>query len=142
MSQAKVVGSTQAALVAVARALWLGLVLWGVLFSWSSALYPWAVANRLMFESLRGVVLASAATTVGTAYLRGLSGRILGRALAASALWTLTCVSLDLVVSMLQPPRFAFSEYLASGGLGYLMIPVIVLGLAYQRLRVQRPDPL
>jgi hypothetical protein len=139
MSQAKVVGSTQAALVAVARALWLGLVLWGVLFSWSSALYPWAVANRLM---LRGVVLASAATTVGTAYLRGLSGRILGRALAASALWTLTCVSLDLVVSMLQPPRFAFSEYLASGGLGYLMIPVIVLGLAYQRLRVQRPDPL
>lgn len=138
MTHTNVASPIPAGAAGVTRALGLGLVLWGVMFSWSTAFHTWAVANRPLFEALRAVALAGTATAVGTAYLRGLKGRILGRAVAASALWTLTCLSLDVVISMLQPSRVSVGEYFANSGLSYLMIPVIVLGLTYQRLRVQR----
>lgn len=117
--------------------LWLGLVLWGVVFSVASALYPWEIVDRRLFESIMSVVLAWVTTCVATAYLRGLEGRILARAIVAALSWPLTCVALDLVVSMLAPPRFSMREYAEAIGVNYLMIPAIVLGLTYQRLRVE-----
>jgi len=141
MIQAKVLRSAHAPTAGMTRALWLGLVLWGLMFSIASALYPWSVANRRLFESVLAVVLAGATTAVGTAYLRGLEGRILGRAVAASLLWTVTCWTLDFVILMVRPPRLSFGEYLEGTGLTYLMILPIVLGLTYQRLRFERVSP-
>jgi len=141
MIQAKILRAAHAPVAGMTRALWLGLVLWGLMFSIASALYPWSVVNRRLFESALAVVLASATTAVGTAYLRGLEGRILGRALAASVLWTVTCWTLDFLILMVKPPRLSFGEYFQGTGLTYLVIPAIVLGLTYQRLRVERASP-
>jgi hypothetical protein len=118
----------------------LGALLWGVVFAVASALYPWSVVNRHLFDSVMAVVLAATTTCVATAYLRVLHGHILGRAVAAAALWPVTCVVLDLVALMTAPPRLSIGEYLESVGLSYVMIPPIVLGLAYQRLRAERPS--
>lgn len=120
------------------RALALGLLLWGVLFAVASVLYPWSVAAPRVFKSVIVVVMASVTTCVAIAYLRDLEGRILGRALFASMVWPLMCVTLDLVILMVRPPRLSIREYMADVGLTYLIVPVIVLGLAYQRLRFER----
>ncbi|HEX2874812.1 MAG TPA: hypothetical protein VHP33_26355 [Polyangiaceae bacterium] len=120
---------------ALTRAAGLGALLWGVVFAVASALYPWSVVNRPLFDSFKAVVLASTTTCVAIAYLRGLQGHILTRVILASALWPVTCVALDLVVFMAAPPSVSLSQYFASTSLSYLMIPPIVLGLAYQRLR-------
>jgi hypothetical protein len=61
----------------------------------------------------------------------------LGRTVATSALWAIICVGLDLVMLMTLPPRLSLPEYLSQDGLVYLMIPPIVVGLAYQRIRTE-----
>jgi hypothetical protein len=137
----KALHDVDARAVGSARSVWLGLLLWGVMFSFASALYPLSVADRPLFESLATIARATAITAFGTAYLRGLEGRILGRAVATSALWTITCVMLDLVMLMTLPPRLSLPEYLSRDGLVYLMIPPIVLGLAYQRIRTEGSSP-
>ncbi len=116
------------------RALWLGVLLWGVMFAVASALYPWSVATPALLASFMAVVLAGVTTTVATAYLRQLEGGVFWRVFKASLTWTATCVLLDLAMLMTMPPRLSIREYLQQIGLTYLMIPVIAMGLAYQRV--------
>jgi hypothetical protein len=49
-------------------------------------------------------------------------------------------VLLDFVVLLATPPRFTVREYLQELGLTYLMVPVIAVGLAYQRWRRDEPQ--
>jgi hypothetical protein len=67
MGQIKILHHADAGSVGIARALWLGLLLWGVLFSFASALYPLSVADRPLFESLATIARVTAVTTFGTA---------------------------------------------------------------------------
>jgi hypothetical protein len=115
----------------------LGAALWGAVFSVASALYPWSVANGRLFTSLMAVAVALITTCVATAYLRGLDGRVLWKAALTALLWPAMCVALDFLVLSLRPPRLSLGEYVQTTGLLYLMIPVIVLGLCYQRVRVE-----
>src|SRR4051794_38070305 len=102
MTATNVVKHATAGAVRVSRAFWLGLLLWGAMFSISSTLYPLSVGNRRLFESLMAVALAGVVTCVATAYLRGLEGRILVPAIATSLMWPVTCIGLDLLVFMLK----------------------------------------
>lgn len=119
----------------------LGVVLWGAVFSVASAHYPWSVANGRLFASLMAVAVASLTTCVATTYLRGLDGRVLWKAALTALLWPVMCVALDFLVLSLRPPRLSLGEYVQTIGLLYLMIPVIVLGLCYQRIRVEPARP-
>ena len=117
------------------RTVWLGACLWGVLFTVKSALYPWSVTNQGLFASFLAVVLAVVATVVATTYLRDLRSRIFWRAFSAAVTWTFTCIALDVTMLMTMPPRLSVREYLEQVALIYVMIPVIAMGLAYQRVR-------
>jgi hypothetical protein len=122
------------------RVLWLGALLWGALFAIASALYPMSVDNRALFGSLMAVVIACSSVGVASAYLRDLHGHLFWRVLVASCTWVVTCWLLDLLAMSLLPPRYSFAEYVKQLGVDYLMIPVIALGLAYQRVRFGRLD--
>lgn len=123
----------------MARSVGLGFVLWAVTFAVAGALYPFSVENPRFFQSIIALVLVTASVCVATAYLRGLEGRLLWRAVATALLWPTMGVFLDFLVHSLRPPRFSLREYVETIGLLYLAIPVALLGVTYQRIRSERP---
>lgn len=120
------------------RIVWLGALLWGILFAIGSALYPMSVGNRALFGSVMSVLIAGSSVGVASAYLRDLHGHLFWRVSVASCTWVATCWLLDLLAMSLLPPRYSFADYFKEVGVGYFMIPVIALGLAYQRVRFGR----
>lgn len=133
--------ASSTAKLGLSRVLALGAVLWGAVFSVASALYPWSVSGGRVFTSLMAVAVTGITTCVATAYLRRLEGRVLWRATLTSLIWPAMCVGLDFFVLGLRPPRPSLGEYAQTTGLLYLMVPVIVLGLSYQRVRVEPARP-
>jgi hypothetical protein len=126
----------------MSRCLWMGVLLWGCVFAIASVLYPWGIGNRQLFEWFMAVVVAGAALAVATAYVRELQGPVLPQVITAAVLWPVTCVVLDFVVFLAVVPRVSVGQYLKSVGLAYLIIPPIVLGLAYRRPKSGTPKRL
>lgn len=124
------------------RCLWMGALLWICVFAIASLLYPWDIANRHLFEWVMAVVVAGAAIAVATAYVRGLQSPVLPQVVTAAVLWPVMCVVLDFMVILAVVPRVSLGQYLKQVGLAYLMIPPIVLGLAYWRPRSGTPKRL
>lgn len=106
-----------------------GLTLWGFVFAVGSALYPLSVDSRRAFEAVMLVVLAVATALASLLHLRGVRERVLREALVAACVWPALCVALDLVMSMVVPPRFGVGDYLREFGLRYLIVPAIVMGV-------------
>lgn len=126
----------------MSRCLWMGALLWGSVFAVASLLYPWGITHRAVFEWVMVIVVAGAAVAVASAYVRGLQGSVWTQVVAAAVLWPVTCVVLDFVVFLAISPRLSVGQYLESVGLAYLMIPLIVLGLAYRRPKPNGPNRL
>lgn len=118
------------------RALLLGAILWGVLFTLGSVL-EMSVESRPLAQSVLAVLTACVTVGIASAYVGRLKGRILWRACAASLLWVAMCWALDFLALSVRAPTFSWAEYWAARGLVYLMIPVIALAMGYQRVRFE-----
>lgn len=116
------------------RILLYGFILWAVVFSVSIGLHAWRVTQQPLFDSAIPVVLALATTLLMTAYLLSVESNFLRHGVATGITWLLVCVLLDALLLLPSPIRISVDEYIEEVALTYSMIPILTLGLAYQRL--------
>jgi hypothetical protein len=115
------------------RLLGFGVVLWAVVLGVAMAMGSWRTTNRPLFESMIAVTLATATVVMMTVHLRRVSWGFLRAGALAGVIWPAVSVALDMVVFSTGPMKMAFSDYVQDIALTYLMIPVIAMGMAYQR---------
>ena len=115
------------------RTLGYGVASWFAVFAVSMALYPWRVDNRPLFESVIPVVMAAVNITLMTLYLSRISSGFLAHGALCGALWVAENFICDFFAFSIGPMQLSFAEYVQDIGVTYLMIPVVTVGLAWQR---------
>lgn len=116
-----------------------GLACWFVPFAAAMAMYPLRVTHQMLFESLIAVVLAATVVGVATAYLARISAVSGKHATLVGLAWVLQSLLLDWLAFSIGPMRMALTDYVADIGVSYLMIPIVTLGLAWQRRSASNP---
>lgn len=115
------------------RLLGFGVVLWAVVLGAAMAMHTWRATNRMLFESAIAVVLAGATVVFMTLHLRHVTWGFLRAGAFAGVIWTAISIALDLVVFSTGPMKMSFGHYVQDIALTYFMIPIITVGMAYQR---------
>ena len=117
-----------------------GLLIWGVPFAVSFAVFPFREGWRSLFESVMAVTLATVATVLAYDHLRRLPAVGATTGLIAGLVWMAISIAIDLPLMLLQPIGMPLGEYLADIGLTYLMIPVITTGVgaAFAHMRQEQ----
>lgn len=110
-----------------------GAMLWGFLFAVGSALYPWSVDDRPTYNGVLSITAAVATALATMHFLRSQRDHVLRRTLTAAVVWPLLCVTMDLLVFMLLPPRLAGAEAVAQLVPVYFVIAVVVAAVGIQR---------
>lgn len=104
------------------------------------ALYPWRIDNRTLFEAVIPVILAAANVALMTLYLSRISSSFLAHGALCGALWVAESFACDFIAFSIGPMQLTFAEYVQDIGITYLMIPVVTVGLAWQR-EARNNDP-
>jgi hypothetical protein len=116
-----------------------GLLIWGIPFAVSFAVFPFREGWRSLFESVMAVTVAIVATALAYDHLRRLPAAGAAAGLIAGLVWMAISVVVDLPLMLLQPIGMPLSEYLADIGLTYLMIPAIATGIGAAFAHMQKP---
>ena len=110
-----------------------GFALWAIVFGTATSMVTWRLDNRPLFEAVIPVVLALVTTTLATGYLAGVRKRFMAHGVLIGSAWAAFSVVIDLPMFLAGPMRMPIGDYLQDIGVTYLMIPIITIGLAYQR---------
>lgn len=110
-----------------------GLASWFVPFAVAMAMYPLRMTNRALFESAFAVVLAGTVVATTTALLARVSSNFVSYGMRCGAVWVLQCQLLDAIAYSVGPMQLTLLDYVYDIGVTYLMIPLVTLGLAWQR---------
>jgi hypothetical protein len=97
------------------------------------ALYPWRLDHRTLFEAAIPVVMAAANVTLMTFYLSRVSSAFLAHGAWCGVSWVAENLVCDFFAFSIGPMQLGFAEYVQDIGVTYLMIPVLTVGLAWQR---------
>jgi hypothetical protein len=77
--------------------------------------------------------VAATNVTVMTLYLARISSAFLAHGALCGVLWVAENFVFDFIAFSIGPMQLGFAEYVQDIGVTYLMIPVITVGLAWQR---------
>ena len=115
------------------RILGYGFLSWFTVFAAAMALYPWRVDNRPLFEAVIPVVMVACTVVLMTGYLARISSDFVVHGLLTGVVWLVENLLFDWIAFSVGPMQLTFAAYVQDIGLTYLMLPVITLGLAWQR---------
>lgn len=110
-----------------------GLACWFVPFAAAMAMYPLRMTNRALFESAMAIVLAGTVVATMTALLSRLSSEFMAYGIKCGAIWVLECLVLDAIAYSAGPMLVTPLDYIYDIGTMYFMIPLLTIGLAWQR---------
>lgn len=116
------------------RILGLGFVAWLVPFVVAFLVFPFRESARPLFESIMAVAVTASVVILGLVYLRRIDGGFVREGLLLGVIWFVMCVLIDAPLMLFGGPmKMAFGQYMADIGLTYVVIPVVILGLAAAR---------
>jgi hypothetical protein len=110
-----------------------GFMLWGVMFAFFRALYPWSVDSPAWFDMAVAVVLAVTTAITGKLYASGPEPHVSRRVLLAAWVWPLLCVGMDLIMLSVFPPRQTMLDYLRQRGVVYIIVPTVMTAIGLGR---------
>lgn len=128
-------------LTSLPKAILFGLLVWLMPFVVAFLVFTLREAMRPLFESIMAVAVATASVAVALLYFRGVAGVSLREGLLVGVLWLIICFAIDAPLMLFGGPmQMTVGQYAADIGVTYLMIPVIVAGIAYSRSRSSTPQ--
>lgn len=117
----------------VARELGFAVLAWLMPFLVSVRLYPLKRSHAGSFELMMGITLAASTVVLGCLYLRRTSCNFIARGAKLGVLWLAANWLLDSLMFSYGPMRMHFVQYMLNIGVGYVMIPIITIGLGFAR---------
>ncbi|HET6423239.1 MAG TPA: hypothetical protein VFG20_06120 [Planctomycetaceae bacterium] len=121
------------------RAIFCGFIIWLVPFLVAVASMPVKTSWRSLFESIMAVTVASMTVLSASWYFRRHSPHSIGEGIALGLVWMAISVCIDLPLMLGPPVNYTVTEYVGDIGLTYLMMPIIVAGMACSTRPVTSP---
>ncbi len=107
-----------------------GLGVWAVPFIGGMVIYPLRLSDLALFESLIAVILALATVIFGVKFVRQQKTFGLLDAYRTGLFWIIICILPDLFFFVWGPVQMPLVSYIKDIAATYLMIPIILSGLA------------
>lgn len=107
-----------------------GVGVWAVPFAFGMLVFPLQKSAPALFDTLMSIGLTFAATMFGILYLRKRPAVRGQAALVVSLVWMIICLLIDFPILVLGI-GMDLKSYMADIGVGYLIVPIVVVGLAY-----------
>jgi len=114
----------------VKTALLHGFLIWFITFAVSFAIFPLRTLNRPLFESIMPVVLAACTMFFANRYHSKRPEAPVREWYGIGLLWLAMNWLLDAPLFSGGPMKMTVAEYFSDIGVTYLLIPVIVMGVA------------
>jgi hypothetical protein len=121
------------------RAILYGFAIWLVPFLVAFAAMPLKTSWRSLFESIMPVTVVAVVVGSASRYFRFHPPRSTREGIALGFLWMAISVAVDLPLMLSPPINYTLIEYAADVGLTYLMMPIIVAGMARTACNVKSP---
>jgi hypothetical protein len=121
------------------RAVLYGFLIWLVPFLVAFAAFPLKTSWRSLFESIMPVTVAAIVVMCAIRYFRRHPPRSMRDGIVLGLLWMAISIVIDLPLMLSPPINYTLPEYAADVGLTYLMMPIIVAGMAHMACSAKIP---
>lgn len=114
----------------ILRIVLFGAGVWAIPFAFGMLVFPLQASMPALFDTLMSIGIAVAATLFGGLFFRKQSAVSMRRALTVGLAWMAICLVIDLPI-LVAGLGMSLTSYFADIGLTYLIVPIIVVGMAY-----------
>jgi EamA domain-containing membrane protein RarD len=117
----------------------LGIILWLIPFAISFIIFPLKSYDVQLFDSIMTIVTVFFAVFLGLYYFSKVSSGSATEGVVIGIIWLAISIIIDLFMFSWGPMAMSLDKYVMDIGLGYLVYPLVTMGMGYLQDKNKAP---